>query len=322
MLEQIKGGLGDRESLEINTTVLDGQKVTLEQLSTACETVPFLTDNRLVIIEGLLARFNPGRGNNLQKKDNQDNGHKGINDCILNMPDTTVLVLIDSEIADKNPLYKELAPNATVKRYPFLKDARLRDWVQKRVAEEGGEITQQAANLLARLVGSNLWTMSSEVNKLVLYASGRKIEEEDVKILVGYTQQFTVFNLVDAILEFRAEAAEQLLQQQLQVGAAPVYLLTMLARQVRMIVLAKELAGKRLKTAEMQSKLGTSSEYVVRKTIEQAGRYSLTRIKEVYRRILEADLSIKTGKLDDELAVNILVAELSRRTESPATRRS
>jgi DNA polymerase-3 subunit delta len=180
--------------------------------------------------------------------------------------------------------------------------------------EEGGEISPRAANLLAKIVGSNLWTMSGEVSKLVLYASGRKIEEEDVKTLVGYTQQFSVFALVDAILEFRAEAAEQLLQQQLQMGAAPVYLLTMLARQVRMIILAKELAGKRLKTAEMQSKLGATAEFVVRKTIEQAGRYSLSRIKEIYRRVLETDLSIKTGKLDDELAINILVAELSRRT--------
>jgi DNA polymerase-3 subunit delta len=322
MLEQIKDGLGDRESLEINTTVLDGQSVTLEQLSVACETVPFLTEKRLVIIEGLLARFSPRDGNNRQKKNNQDNGHKEISNCILNMPESTVLVLIDSVIKNNNPLYKELAPRVTVKNYPFLKDTKLREWVQKRVAEEGGEISPRAANLLARLVGSNLWTMSGEVNKLVLYASGRKIEEEDVKKLVGYTQQFTVFNLVDAILEFRAEAAEQLLQQQLQAGAAPVYLLTMLARQVRMIVLAKEFVGKRLKTVEMQSKLGTTSEYVVRKTIEQAGRYSLSRIKEVYRRILETDLLIKTGKLNDELALNILVAELSGRTESPATRRN
>ena len=160
--------------------------------------------------------------------------------------------------------------------------------------------------------------MSSEINKLILYVSGRSIEEEDVRALVGYTQQFSVFNMVDAILEFKSELAGQLLQQLLQKGAAPVYLLTMLTRQVRMIVVAKELSRQRMSKTEIQYKLGTTSEYVVRKTLEQAARYSLPRLKEVYHRILEADISIKTGKYDAELALNILVAELSRRDEVPA----
>ena len=320
-LERIKSDIGDRESLEINTNTLDGQQVTIEQLTTTCETVPFLTEKRLVIIRGLLARFEQkGRGNR-QKRNNQnskDDDYKPFSTRILYMPDSTVLVLIEDTISAGNPLYKELTPAATVRSFPLLKDTALRDWVQKRVVEEGGDISPRAANLLTRLVGSNLWVMSSEINKLILYVSGRSIEEEDVRALVGYTQQFSVFNMVDAILEFKSELAGQLLQQLLQKGAAPVYLLTMLTRQVRMIVVAKELSRQRMSKTEIQYKLGTTFEYVVRKTLEQAARYSIPRLKEVYHRILEADISIKTGKYDAELALNILVAELSQRDEVPA----
>jgi len=71
---------------------------------------------------------------------------------------------------------------------------------------------------------------------------------------------------------------------------------------------------------EIQSKLGVNSEYVVRKTLEQASRYSLPRLREVYHRLLETDLSIKTGKYDAELALNILVAELSRRAKTTVAR--
>jgi DNA polymerase-3 subunit delta len=127
--------------------------------------------------------------------------------------------------------------------------------------------------------------------------------------------------MVDAILEFRAEQAEQILQQQIETGAAPVYLLTMLARQVRLIVLSKELNAKKVPRSEMLKRLGVTNEFVVRKTQEQANRYSMTRLKEVYHKILECDVSIKTGKLGEEIALNILIAELSRRPAGTAATR-
>jgi DNA polymerase III delta subunit len=51
----------------------------------------------------------------------------------------------------------------------------------------------------------------------------------------------------------------------------------------------------------------------LRKTLEQAGGYSLQRLKEGYHKLLETDLSIKTGKYGGELALNILIAELCQR---------
>nr|NIT57717.1 hypothetical protein [Fodinibius sp.]NIY26299.1 hypothetical protein [Fodinibius sp.] len=61
---------------------------------------------------------------------------------------------------------------------------------------------------------------------------------------------------------------------------------------------------------EIQNKLGLTSEFALRKTLEQADRYPLERLKEVYHKLLEADLSIKTGKYGAELTLSILVAEL------------
>jgi len=181
------------------------------------------------------------------------------------------------------------------------------------VAEEGGSISSQAVTLLTKLVGSNLWVMASEINKLVLFTSGRRIEEEDVKRVVSHAQQTSVFAMVDDIFEFKADVAEQALQQLLQRGAAPAYLLVMLSRQVRMIVRVKELRNQRKTRVEIQNKLGLTSEFALRKTLEQADRYPLERLKRVYHKLLGADLSIKTGKYDAELALNILIAELCQR---------
>ena len=197
-----------------------------------------------------------------------------------------------------------------MKRFPLLKDDRLRQWIRKRVKEEGGSISPQAVDLLAKLIGSNLWIMANEITKLVLHASGRRVEEGDVRTLVSYAQEANVFAMVDAILEFKPGIAEKLLQQLLEEGAAPAYLLFMLARQVRMVVRAKELRRQGEPEVEIQNRLGLSTEIAWRRTLEQAGRHPLSRLIKVYHKLLGTDLAIKTGKYDGELALNILIAEL------------
>jgi len=155
--------------------------------------------------------------------------------------------------------------------------------------------------------------MASEIGKLVAFAAGRRIEEEDVRALVSSAQQVSVFALVDAILDFKAGEAQRWLEQLLQQGASTAYLLVMLSRQAHLIVLAGEMKRQGRSRADIQGRLGLFSEFALRRTLEQAERYPLARIKEVYRQLLETDLAIKTGRYDGGLAFNILIAELCRR---------
>jgi len=313
-LEEIKKSIGDQTLLVANTTTLDGQQITLDQLRTVCETVPFLAERRLVIVNGLLERFEPKGKSSRQGKNrhitNQQDEYKSLAAYITKIPDSTILVLIDGRIGSNNPLFRELSVKAEVRSFPLLKDTKLRQWIQRYVAKEGGSISPQAVNLIAKLVGSNLWIMANEINKLLLFTSGRRIEEEDVNLVVSYAQEANVFTMVDAILGFKAKAAEQSLQQLLQRGAAPAYLLVMLSRQVQLIVRARELRNQGKAETEIQNRLGLTSEFALRRTLEQADSYSLERLKQVYHKLLEADLSIKTGRFDAELTLNILIAEL------------
>lgn len=313
-LEKLKAALGDPSLLVANTLTLDGYKVSPDELRTACETLPFLAKKRLIIVDGLLGRFEFKGKRSERKKTSgaskRQDTYRAFAAGISNLPDSTVLVLIDGKIKSSNPLFKELLPRAEVRSFPLLNSSRLRQWIGRRVTEEGGSISPQAVGLLARLVGGNLWVMASEIRKLVLFASGRQIEEEDVLALASHTQQASVFTMVDAILEFRIGPAEQALQELLQVGVAPAYLLFMLSRQVRLLVRAKELRKAGQSEREIQDRLGITYEFALRKTLEQAARFSPGRLKELYRKLLEADLAIKTGKYGGELALNILVAEM------------
>jgi len=314
VLEEIKKGIGDQTALTTNTTVLDGQQVTLDQLRAVCETVPFLAEKRLVIINGLLERFEDTGKSGRQKKNTgaRQNEYKVLGEYFSMIPESTVLVLIDGKIKSKNPLLRELVSKAKIKSFPTLKNDRLRQWVQNRVREKKSSVSPRAVDLLATFIGGNLWVMASEIDKLALFTSGRCIEEDDIRLVVSYAQEASVFAMVDAILESKAGLAEQTLQQLLQQGAPPAYLLVMLARQVRMMVRVKELRKRKKYDVEIQDKLGLTSDYALRKTLAQAERYSLARLKEVYHKLLEADVSLKTGRCEPELALNILIAELCR----------
>jgi DNA polymerase-3 subunit delta len=313
-LDEIKKSLGDQAMLAVNTVTLDGQQASPEELSVICETVPFLAEKRLVIINGLLSRFEP-RGRR-QKQERRgvikSDEYKSLGVYISKIPESTVLVLIEGRITSSNPLYRDIAGKAVVKSFPLLKENRLKDWIQRHVKENSGSISPGAVELLAKLVGSNLWVMTNEIDKLTSFASERQIELADVKAIVSYVQQADVFDMVDAIVESKADTAEQLLQHLMRHGATPSYLLYMLTRQFRMIVRSHELKAQGKPRDEIQNRLGLFSEFVLDRTLEQARRYSLARLKEVYRYLLETDLSIKTGRYDGEFALDILVAELCR----------
>jgi DNA polymerase-3 subunit delta len=310
-LGEIKKGLGDPSMLATNTTILEGQSLTPDQLRTVVETVPFLAEKRLVIVQGLLGRFE--FQNKTRRKASPANGResdvRSFAAAMINIPESTVLILTDGKIKSANPLFKSLS-GAKAMAFPLLKGDTLRQWVKKEIVAQGATISPPAVELLAKLVGGNLWIMSSEIKKLALYASGRRIEEDDIKAVVSSAQEASVFAMVDAILDFKAGLAENLLEQLLQQGASPSYLLVMLSRQVRLVVRAKELRRQCRPEAEIQSRLGLKSEFPLRKTLEQAQRYPLERLKSVYLRLLQADLAIKTGRYDGGLALNLLIADL------------
>jgi len=298
-LKKIEDGLGEGELLESNTTIFDGRHLGLGQLTDVCSAMPFLGAHRLVIVEGLLTRYEESAGEWLALKD-----------FIAAMPQTTVLVFIDGQLKKGNPLLKELGPLAKVKEFRLLRGVALRKWIEERVAKRGGTISPQALRLLSALVGYNLWVLTSEIEKLLLYASGRRIEEEDVKRVVSYAREASVFAMVDALVEGRASTAARLLHQLLEEGATAPYLLVMITRQLRLLLQAKELSLGGVPASSIKNRLGVASDYAVTKALEQSKRYSMKRLEQVYHKLLETDLAIKRGMWKGELALDLLVAEL------------
>jgi DNA polymerase-3 subunit delta len=312
-LEDIKAGLGDRETVATSTTRLEGQHLAFGELRNKCDAVPFLCSHRLVMVDGLLGRFEEKQGKPRAGKGRLGNGlgeWESLDSYVKQMTETTVLVLVDGEVKGNNALLKRLAPLAEVKAFPLLKSDALKAWIRQRVKREGGNIKPQAVNLLSELIGGDLWAMDGEIQKLLLYSQERPISEDDVRQLVSCIQEANIFALVDAVAEGRMELAQRVLHRLYDEGMQPLYILVMITRQFRLIALARDL-GKGLSRLQIQDRLGLKHSYAVDKALSQAQLYDFEGIKRAYDKLLETDLAIKTGKYSDKLALELLVTELA-----------
>jgi len=313
-VDRIKADLGEPQMLAVSTARLDGQKLALRELKENCGTVPFLSSYRLVIVDGLLGKFEPKPDKKRLSKRAVSKSTSGLGEwedlapSIKQMPLTTVLILIDGKLGANNPLMGKLLPLAQVEVFPLLRGKKLADWVRQRVTEESASITPEAVDLLVELIGGNLWAMNNEIMKLLSYVPKCSINEDDVRQLVGYAHEVNVFALADAIVEGRIEMAQKILHRFYQEGAPATYILAMITRQFRLIAQIRELSSK-LSRKQIQGKLGLKP-FAVDRTLSQAKLYDLEHIKRAYDRLLEADLAIKTGKYNDQLALELLVAEL------------
>jgi len=312
-VESIKAGLGDTEVVATNTTSLEGRNLTLSELTIICGAAPFLSSHRLVIVDGLLGRFEAKQGKARSGRGKSRNGlgeWEGLASYIEQMPETTVLMLVDGEATGQNPLLKKLSPFAEVRTFTLLRGNDLKTWIRQRIREQGGDITPPAANLLAELIGGDLWAMNGEIQKLLLYSQERPISEDDVRQLVSYFQEANIFALVDAVAEGRTGLAQKWLHRLYLDGMAPTRILVMITRQFRLIAQATDLTPG-LSRLQMQERLGLTKSYALDRTLRQARLYDFAGVKRAYDKLLETDLAIKTGKYNDKLALELLVTELA-----------
>lgn len=302
--------MGDAQMAELNTTRLDGRAVALDELLHHCDTIPFLFDRRLVIVDGLLSRLSPKGASGADRR-----FLEALLEYLPDLPDTTRLIFVESsKLPPRHPVLQLARANSSgyAKAFTIRSGRSLTRWVQSRVKREGGAIDSHTAEILASFVGPDLYALHHEIQKLVAYTDGqRPITEEDIRLLTPHARQASIFDLVDALGRREGRTASRIYHELLDSGEHPLGLLGMIARQFRLMIQVKELAPKLLTAEAIASELGQSV-YPVRKVMAQSGNYTVEQLGTIYRKLLDTDLDIKTGRLEPTLALDTLIAGLSR----------
>ena len=310
-LSSMKDEVQPAELRDVNITVLDGPAASLDRLAATSGTVPFLADRRMVIVRGLLDQFEVQSGRRSASSERKTLGQwEGIPAILGGVPETTHLVFVDGLLSERNALLRKIRPLAKTLTFPVPRGRELRQWVHDRAARRGIEIEPRAVDALADMVGGNLRIIDSELEKLSVYSGGEQVRYQDVQELVAYVKEANIFAAVDAVLERRPGLAIRHVHQLLDEGRAPPYVITMIARQVRLILLARDVKAQGASQSEIGSRLSLSG-YPLRKTLEQEQRISSERLAAIHRMLLEADVSLKTSAVEDGLVLDMLIAELA-----------
>ena len=184
-------------------------------------------------------------------------------------------------------------------------------WVRDRFVKYGASPSRDAVARVAWLAGSDTRLLDQEIKKLALYAGDREVTQQDVDLMVPDSREASIFAAVDAVLERRPAVAMKLLYSLLSGGSSVQSVLSMLARQVRLLILTIELQQQGVHPDELGKRIGLTNQYALDKTMRQSQNFGTDHLANILRRLLAADLAIKQGEMDERLAIEILVGELS-----------
>jgi len=316
-LADFKRRLGPPDTVDLNTTLLDGESLTLGELRRVCDAIPFLAKKRLVIVKGLLTRLTPQKGRESSA------AHKeflaALADYLPRLPETTRLVFVeDKPLPAQHPILQlaQREERGYARQFDPPDARALPHWIEQRVRQHGGEIAPQAAGQLAAVVGADLRLLDQEIIKLVTYTNAeRAIALGDVEAVVPYAQAAVVFDLVDALGQRDGRTAAQTLHRLLDAGEHPLGLLAMIARQFRLLIQVSELKADRATPQDVAQALKLHP-FPAGKLYNQAAHFTAAQLETVYRHLLDTDVAIKSGEIEAEVALDLLVAGLAADEET------
>jgi len=236
-----------------------------------------------------------------------------------------IILIYEEEVDEKKSLFKHLKKENKSQKFELLEGNSLKNWVKKEFQKYSAQITSEALDLLLNFVGNDLWQMEDEIKKLVNYkgksvsapatAGEGEIKRKDIELLVKPKIETDIFKTIDAIAAKNKRKALFLLKEHLEKGDSPAYLLAMINFQFRNLLMVKSYLAERefypsyANRRILARKLGMHP-FVVEKTLFQARKFQLEELKKIYQKIFQVDLGIKTGKVDPETALDLLIAEI------------
>ena len=298
-LDEIIANFREREDKAgMNTAIFDAAKTEIGDIQQALFAPAFLGNKRLVVICGLLE----------MKREEQ----KPFADLIAKLPSSTTAVFYETaetKTLEKSPLFETLAAEKYSWEFGPMNAGQMAGWLAAEAEGKGVAIDSAALGALVEAVGADTSRAANELAKLAAFVGERrKISVGDVAELVTGEAHDDMFGFLDAVANKQAKNAAMMLERQIASGSEPMQLLAMLARTVRLLLMAKDLLERGVPQNEAVKELGVHP-FAARKALTQARGFEMNSLKNLHAALLDADRKIKTGGVSSpRVALDLLVA--------------
>lgn len=282
----------------MNYSYYEGKDINPRAVIDMAETLPFFADRRVILIE------NSGFLKNKCEE---------LADYMSGISETTCIIFAETEIDKRGRLYKEVKKYGRVVEFGVQKEDTLMKWILGILKKEGKNITRETLQAFLTKTGSDMQIIKNELEKLIAYTDGREvITTEDVEQVCITQTTNKIFDMINAVAEGKQKRALELYEDLLALKEPPMRILFLIARQFNQLYQLKLLEKEGVPSGEIAKTAGIMP-FAMRKYQAQARSFTKEELRGAVEECIEAEESVKTGKMGDRLAVELIIMKYSRK---------
>lgn len=280
----------------MNFSAYEGKDINPKELIDLSETLPFFKEKRMILVE-----------NSGFFKNSCDD----LAEYMSQVPESTCFVFVEEEVDKRSKLFKAASRVGSTVEFETPKEDMLIRWILGRIQREGKKITQSVMQLFLSKTGSDMENIDKELEKLICYTLDKtEIAAADVEAICTGQTENKIFEMIDAISAKNQKKALDLYYDLLALKEAPMRILFLIARQFQNLLLIKSMSAKGYPAVSIAKTVGMPS-FAVQKNLRQAGAFKINQLKEAIEDCGQAEEDVKTGRMADQLAVELLIVKYS-----------
>jgi DNA polymerase-3 subunit delta len=282
-LARLTKRIGESADLDFNSDTFEGESANADDVVAACNTLPFLSERRLVVVKNV----------DKMAKAGQDR----LAEYGADPSPTTVLVLVAAKMAKNTRLYKAVDKLGGIAESAVPRKSEYPGVVQRMFADRGKKTTLDATELLVSAVGYDLRRLSAEIDKAIAFVGERpEVTRADIQQVASSTAPTSVFEFTDAVANHDVHAALRLLNELLGNGESIFGIHALTLRTVRELITARTLIDRgQGSVGELMRAVG-GPDWRMKKLAQQARRYSSEELVGALTKAAATEEKMKTSR--------------------------
>ena len=280
----------------MNFHYFEGKDVRVGEVIDLAETMPFLADRRVIILEnsGLFAH-----------------GGEELAEYLGAPSETAYFVFVEPTVDKRSKLYKAATAKGRAIEFAAQDETVLKRWILGFLKKENKNITERDLNLFLDKTGSDIANIRGELEKLLCYCLERDvITAQDIEAICTKQVSSQIFDMINAVAEKRQKEAMELYYDLLTLKEPPMRILFLITRQFNMLLQVKELKNKGLDANAIGEKVGLAG-FIARKYVAQAAKFKENDLRRALTDCVESEEAVKTGRMNDVMSVELLIVKYS-----------
>ncbi len=273
---------------------LEGQGLNAARLQDAVAQAPFLDPYRIVYVRMLPA-----------------NRVEAAAAALTQIPSTTrLLITVQGRISPNNKLHKAITTaGGQAEEMQHLKGRALTEWAAKRAHEKHG-LTANIAAQVVRVSPPDLSVIDSELTKLAAYkATGAALTQQAISDLLAGGREDEIFRLTDQLLPTPTPQAMNIARNLTRSGLQPTSVAYRMARHIALVLEVKARQERGESLQQMQEDI-PEHRFVVQKAYDAAQQAKPERLEQALKAIRDYEWEVKSGQVDAELGLDVLLTRL------------